>query len=186
MKTRVRYHLLSAPALLLACTSVLGSDYPTTVSSFNPLGYWRLNETGPSPALHSVANSGSLGTAGNGYIVLDIGMGESGPNAIVGTAARFNNGGAVIANCHNKIDVPYNPALNSTTFTVEFWANPNNLGINSGGISLCPISNFAEYGLSGAPRIGWLFYTSQTGGWQFRMGAASGSGYAAQVPSAPA
>src|SRR5437899_3028825 len=122
MKTRVRYYLLSAAALLLACTSLLGSDYPTTVQSFSPLGYWRLNETGPSPALHSVANSGTLGAAGNGYIVLDVGMGESGANSIVGTAARLNNGGVAIGNCGSKIDVPWNSALNPTTFTIEFWA----------------------------------------------------------------
>jgi len=35
------------------------ADYSNTIGSFNPLAYWRLNETAASPALNTVANSGS-------------------------------------------------------------------------------------------------------------------------------
>src|SRR5437879_5485842 len=163
MKTRVRYYLLSAAALLLACTSLLGSDYPTTVQSFSPLGYWRLNEAGPSPALNSVANSGSLGAAGNGYVVLDVGLGQSGANAVVGNAARFNNPGASTGPCGSKIDVPWSTAINpNPPFSVELWAKFNATGTDGTGLS--PLSSFSPYDYGGGSRIGWLFYVRGTDG----------------------
>src|SRR5436309_1574542 len=107
MKTRVPHYLFPAAALLLACTSVPGSDYPTTVQIFSSLAYWRLNEAGPSPALRIYANSGSLGAAGNSYGVLDVANGQAG---IVGTSVRLSNPGVVIGYCGSKIDVPWNAA----------------------------------------------------------------------------
>ncbi|MCI0624958.1 MAG: hypothetical protein L0387_25510, partial [Acidobacteria bacterium] len=39
------------------------ADYPDTVLSQGPVGYWRLNETVQPPAPRPAANTGSLGTA---------------------------------------------------------------------------------------------------------------------------
>src|SRR6516162_3213948 len=106
MKTRVRHYLMPAAALVLACTSVLGSDYPTTVLSHSPLGYWRLDEAGPSPALHSVANSGSAGSAANGYVVNTVSLTvTNGMPGIVGNCARFSNPSAAIGSGLTRIDV---------------------------------------------------------------------------------
>jgi hypothetical protein len=128
--------------------------------------------------LRSYANSGSLGAAGTGYGVLDVTNGQSGANAVVGTAVRLSNPGATTGNQESKIDVPWNAALNPTApFSVEFWAKFNTIGSDSTGTS--PLANFAPYDYGGGSRIGWLFYVrGPDGRWQFRMGAASGSGYA--------
>ncbi|MCX6923018.1 MAG: hypothetical protein NT154_07395, partial [Verrucomicrobia bacterium] len=52
---------------LLALVVVLPAraDYSSTVMSFNPLGYWRLNDTTPVPLIMAT-NSGTLGVIGNG------------------------------------------------------------------------------------------------------------------------
>ena len=46
----------------LATTAVssFASDYPTTVSSLNPVGYWRLNGAAAVPRGDVATNSGSL------------------------------------------------------------------------------------------------------------------------------
>src|SRR5438309_1844899 len=138
MKTRVRQYLMPTAALALFCASVQAADYPTTVSSFNPLGYWHLDETTASPALNKVANSGSLGAAADGYVVLDVGKGQAG---IVGNCIRLVNTGNTVGYCGSKVDVPFNPALNpKSPFSIEFWAKPNGLGSDATGFS--PLSSF--------------------------------------------
>src|SRR5215467_12390916 len=128
MKTRVLPYLIPAAALALFCASAQASDYPTTVLSHSPLGYWRLNETASSPAINKVANSGSVFNA-DGYVVLDVATGETGANAIAGNAIRLVNIGGTVGYCGSKVDVPFNPALNpNPPFSIEFWAKPNSLG----------------------------------------------------------
>jgi len=76
--------------------------------------------------------------------------------------------------------VPWNAALNpNVPFSVEMWAKFNALGTDTTGT--CPLSSFSPYDYGGGSRIGWLFYVAgnPSGRWQFRLGAASGSGYAA-------
>jgi hypothetical protein len=152
-------------------------DYPTTVLSHTPppLAYWRFDEISTSPALHNAANSGSLGSAADGYIVLDVTQGVA--SGVVGNCIRLNNPGGTVGHCGNKVDVPYNPNLNvSPPFSVEFWAKPNVLVDSTG---LCPLSNFNPCWFGGGNRSGWLFYVPSTGRWQFRLGLTSG--YAAIV-----
>ena len=159
----------------------LAADYPSTVMSHSPVGYWRLNETAPSPALNIVANSGSLGSAGDGYVVLDVGKGQPGK---VGNAIRLVNSATDTAYSGSKVDVPYHADLNpETPFTVEFWAKPNAFaGYDATGCA--PISNFDPNWYGGGNRSGWLFYLSNAGKWTFRMGLTSG--YALVLDAAPA
>lgn len=169
-----RRSALARSALLLGTLALGGgvqaSDYPTTIQSLNPLAYWRLDETTASPAINTVANSGTLGSAGNGHIVLDVGKGEPGK---VGSAARFVNNGNTVGYCGSKIDVPYNAAINPVApFSVEFWAKPNSLGAD--GTGFCPLSCFDPNFYGGANRSGWLFYLNSAGQWQFRLGLTSG------------
>jgi hypothetical protein len=69
-----------------------GADFPATVLSQGPVGYWRLNETvQPSPPLPA-ADIGSLGTAGDGRYLFGPRRGE--PGALTGgsaTSVRFFN-----------------------------------------------------------------------------------------------
>src|SRR5436190_4686147 len=92
-------------SVMLCSLTQLWADYASTVQSLNPLGYWRFNETATSPAINKVANSGSLGSIGDGYIVLDVGKGEPG---VVGNAIRLNNSGSTVGYAGSKIDVPFN------------------------------------------------------------------------------
>src|SRR6266481_8892888 len=43
------------------------ADYSSTILSFNPAGYWPLNETSPTPQAEVATNLGSLGASANAY-----------------------------------------------------------------------------------------------------------------------
>ena len=61
---------VSAAALLaLTALSAVASDYPTTLSGYNPVGYWQLNETTPVPVGDIATNLGSVGWIGHGEYV---------------------------------------------------------------------------------------------------------------------
>jgi hypothetical protein len=170
MKTTVRYHLLAAAASALLCVVGQAADYPTTVLSHNPLAYWRFDESASSPAINKVANSGSLGSIADGYIVAGVGKGQPGK---VGNAIRLSNPSLDAGVCNTKVDVTYNPGLNpAPPFSVEFWANPNLIGADATG--LCALSSFNPNWFGGGNRSGYLFYLSNVGKWQFRLGTTSG------------
>src|SRR5262245_37235619 len=95
--------LVGAAVLASAAPMVTAADYQSTVLSHNPLAYWRFDETAAAPALNKVANSGSLGSAGDGYAVMDVLKGQSG---IAGNCIRLNNAASTIAHCGSKVDVP--------------------------------------------------------------------------------
>ncbi len=160
-------------AVLLTCGAgrpVEAADYATTVMAQNPVAYWRLNETEASPPPNIVANLGTVGSVGNGYIVMDVGKGEAG---IVGNAIRLVNAAQSTGMSGSKVDVPFNAALNpAAPFSVEFWAKPHALGTDASGLS--PISCFNPNWYGGGNRSGWLFYLNNTGRWNFRMGLTSG------------
>src|SRR5882672_5083646 len=96
MKTHVHQHLFATAAAALLCTVAQAADYPTTVQSFNPVGYWRLSETAVVPPANILVNSGSLGAAANGYPTP---YGITDPSSaliqaqpgVVGTAISFTN-----------------------------------------------------------------------------------------------
>jgi len=151
--------------------SLLAADYPSTVLSFNPLAYWRLDETNAAPPLNRLANSGSAGSSADGYAVMDVVKGEPG---VVGSSIRLNNPGAAITNAGSKVDVPYSAAISPNfPFSVEFWAKPNSLPA-SDTTGVCPISFFNQNWYGGANRSGWLFYVNKDGRWNFRLGLTSG------------
>src|SRR5438552_770327 len=122
IKTRVRYHLLAVPVLATLCTVVqsLAADYPTTVSSFSPLGYWRFNETGSSPAVQSYADSSSVGTS-TAYAVGSVTNAVAG---IVGNCVRPGNPQNLGSYVAASVDIPWNATINpNAPFTVECWVN---------------------------------------------------------------
>lgn len=152
----------------LGCAA-LAADYSSTVLSYGPVAYWRLNETTPVPSALTAASLGTVPGAA-GYGVLDMVSGEAG---LVGNAFRFKNDGYTVGYCGSKIDVPFNPALNPKgSFTVEFWAKPSALMTDL----FCPLSALNG---DGGVRDGWLFYQTANAQWLFRIGG--GSGYAGLV-----
>src|SRR5437868_165566 len=135
-------------SVMLCSLTQLWADYATALQALNPLGYWRFNETATSPAINKVANLGSLGSIGDGYVVLDVGKGEPG---IVGNAIRLNNPTSNTGYAGSKVDVPFNAALNQLPpFSVEFWAKPASVSTDSTGVS--PLSSMNPDGNGGGNR----------------------------------
>src|ERR1041385_6846165 len=116
--TRLTNTYRFAAAVLLTLSGVLtvcASDYQSTVLSFNPVGYYRLSESVSPPAGDIVANAGSLGAAGTGFVIHDTDSAPlvKGGAGVVGSSIAFTNPGASFGyNDASMIDVPYNPALN--------------------------------------------------------------------------
>lgn len=171
----------AAIAILIAsfCAPGIAADYPATVLSQQPVGYWRLNEIAQPPLPRPAANSGSLGVTGNGQYQRGPKRGE--PGALFGssaTAARFFNPNLDVAFGGSKVEVPFNGALNPNgPFSVEFWVKPNKI-VND---AFCPVASINSdpaiaVSTNVNPRAGWLFYqvTNAVGGneWQFRLGNA--------------
>lgn len=160
------------------------ADYPDTVLSQGPVGYWRLNETVQPPAPRPAANTGSLGTAADGQYLFAPRRGE--PGALAGSSAtsvKFFNPTLEPGFGGSKVEVPFNAALNPAgAFSVEFWAKPSMVVTDV----FCTVASMNADPAIGPstnsnPRSGWLFYqngspTNRFGGsnvWQFRMGNAS-------------
>src|SRR6266850_3539640 len=170
MKISVVRYVLAATTSAVWCIAAQAADYPTTVLSHNPVGYWRFDETASSPPLNKLANSGSVGSIADGIAVADVGKGEPGR---VGSCIRLNNPAFDAGHCSSKVDVPFNATLNpAPPFSIEFWAKPNGLGADPTGF--CPLSSFNPNGFGGGNRSGYLFYLNNTGRWQFRLGATAG------------
>jgi len=160
-------------AVLSTAVSVApAADYSTVVQSHSPLGYWQFTEAGPSPAPFKLANSGSIGSAGDAYANASTSNGVAGK---VNNALQLVNSVGT-AHVDSRADVVWNPALNTSMFSVEFWAQPG-AGVLNGNFDAtgaCPISDFNP-GVYPGGRVGWLFYVSGTTGlWNFRLGLPSG------------
>jgi hypothetical protein len=167
--------------VILACCAGLAAraDFPATVLSQGPVGYWRLNETvQPPPAPRSAEDIGSLGTAADGRYLFGPKRGE--PGALTGSSAtsvRFFNPNLDPGYGGSKVEVPFNSALNPNgPFSVEFWAKPTTVVTND----FCMVASINSDPAIGPspdtmPRAGWLFYQSTNAAgnqWQFRLGNA--------------
>jgi Concanavalin A-like lectin/glucanases superfamily/PA14 domain len=157
MKTQI-LKLAGLLALLSGAATALKADYASTVSSYNPVAYWRLGETVQPPAANVAVNAGSLGSSALGYYLGAAAHPVTG--ALVGstdTAASYD------ASAGTVTFVPYSPAMNpAAPFTAEVWLNP--AGENAAGVLTCAVSS----GQFANPRSGWLIYQSDTG-WNLRM-----------------
>lgn len=114
---------LAGALLVGASTFTALADYPATIFSDSPAGYWRLGElplTYSDPYL--VTNSGSLGTAADGVFGGFVTRGA--PGALVGsadTAFEFTS-----ANL-SRVTIGSPGSFNFTgtrSFTLETWAKP--------------------------------------------------------------
>ena len=165
----IQHALAGALAILAAATLPALADYPSTVLSQGPVGYWRLNETTPPPAPPILAtNIGSVGAAGDG-LYSNANRGVQ-PGAIVSEPTEGAVGFNGIAGSTNRVRIPFASQWNpSGPLTVEFWAKPaqtSTLG--------CPAASVEFIASPQLQRNGWLFYQGdtslQTGnGWLFRQ-----------------
>ena len=164
--------------LTLAPGSVVLADYPSTVLSQGPVGYWRLNESAPPPPPQPAANLGSLGTTGNGNYLYDATPGEPGAFAgVTNTSVRFLNPAQDVTYGGSKIEVPYNVDLNPNgPFTVEFWAKPH-FKVSEAFCMVASLDSDPSLALppDSNPRAGWLFYqrfdtNTSANVWQFKLG----------------
>ncbi|MSU62812.1 MAG: hypothetical protein EXS31_10515 [Pedosphaera sp.] len=166
--------------ILAWCAALpLRADYPGTVLSQGPVGYWRLNETVQPPSPRPAANIGSLGTVSDGNYLFAPKRGE--PGALTGspaTSVRFFNSNLDPGFGGSKVEVPFKTNLNPNgPFSVEFWAKPTSLVSNL----FCMVASLNSDPAIGPstnsnPRAGWLFYQSTNAAgnqWQFRLGNAS-------------
>src|ERR1043165_3432090 len=182
--------LLAAAALMLASAILQGADYPTTVLSLNPVGYWRLSESVSPPPANIVANVGSLGAAADGYAYPGTTLAQGVPG-VVGNSITFSNntGGGNAYDAGSLVNVPYNAALNPNgPWTVEFWGRPSILARHDGDI-LAAVSSMN----TGQSRSGWLMYHNTGGGsagfddnWEFRIGGTTSYAYTLDSPSGSA
>jgi hypothetical protein len=74
---------------LLFCSAIItasaaAADYPTTVNSLGPVGYYRLSETTPNVS-NIASNSGTIGALGNGFYVNDNGALHPQPGIVPGS-----------------------------------------------------------------------------------------------------
>ena len=115
--------MVSASATLAVKVPVPGS-YEAVVAQTKPLVWFRESETTvPQLITGSAANSGSTGSADNGVAKRYVSFQQ--PGALVGDAnksAELNSGRT--GNDGKVIDIPYDAALNPTTFTAELWVKP--------------------------------------------------------------
>jgi hypothetical protein len=157
----MKHACLLAVSTLAAAVSPALADYPSTVLSQGPVGYWRMSETN-QPLSYTVqaTNQGSLAPSANGsYNNLPV-RGLPGP---------FAGSDAVNFNGSQNVQTPYLAAMNPATFTIEAWLNPAT-NVPSGGIT-CPLCSVKV----SSPRSGWLIYQSSGSpnttapGWELRL-----------------
>ena len=128
------------------------ADYPSTVLSQNPAAFYRLNET-IKPNFTHVTNSGSLGTAADGYYTNLPSFNLPGP--FTGSSAVGFDGTSQYAY------TPWVSGLNTSTFSFEIWANP----------AVVPKFDYmASSAELNSPRSGWYF--AQDDGSTFSFGSA--------------
>jgi hypothetical protein len=132
-------------------------SYADTVKDDAPVSYWRLNVTTGDVAADSADSN--PGTYLNG---VTLGL----PGALVtdtgNTAAGFS------AASQQKVDVPYNPNLNTAEFTVECWAKVT----GGSGNYRSPLTSRAD-----APQRGYIFYAEPGYTWEFWSGQGDTSGW---------
>ena len=162
---QIPFILLALLATFIA-PALRAADYQTTILGYNPLAYWRFNETTPSPAPNAVTNHG---TAGPGIVGYALGGALTGQPGIVGNSVRIINSTDAVGDAPTRVDVPFDPSFNpEPPFSVEFWAKANSLGDDTNG--LCVLSSIDPYWFEGGNRSGFLFYLSSFGIYQFRVG----------------
>ena len=170
--SKTRLHRFACAVLFTAAVAISArADYPLTVLSHGPVGYWQFNDPASSPAQFKLTNSGTLGSVADAYAIPPLTNGVAGK---VGNAIHLYNPVGT-GHVETRADVFYNPGLNKPIFSVEFWVQPSAQTLSGAfdATGACPISSFNPNNYP-AGRVGWLFYLAPNGRWNFRLGLTSG------------
>jgi hypothetical protein len=176
-------------AILLGALATLparAQSFTNLIQAQSPIDYWRFNEAVTAPEVNTIANLGSLGAIGTGYVVDGALTGAPG---VVGNSVQLINTGDGTGICDTRVDIPNNAALNpEPPFTIEFWASPTSISTDTTGLavlsSLSPYPNFDS-------RSGYLFYlrsgaTAGTAIYTLRTGGEASYNATAASASVPA
>lgn len=170
-------HVFVSVMLFAAAAVSARADYASALLAHGPVAYWRFDESVSSPSAFKLANSGTVGSAGDAYALVTVTNGVTGK---VGNAIRLFNppvgGNKATGHAEDRADVFWNKGLNSPNLTVEFWVQPSAHVFDTSSYDVtgcCPISNFNPNNYPGG-RVGWLFYLAPNGKWNFRLGLTSG------------
>src|SRR5688500_9093384 len=145
--------------LLASSISPNRAAYQDVVAADAPVGYWRLGEAAGST---TAANTGSLGTPGNGEIFQNVVFGQ--PGALNGDANTAVN----LDGAQAKIQSPFSAELNTAQFTVEAWAR---VASGSSG-HRSPVAS-----RNGSPQKGFIFYATPGDTWEFWTGTGEQVGW---------
>lgn len=160
MKKSLHQKLLLPLAVLVgfcAASPTRAADYPTTVLSLNPGGYYRLSETTPNVTDNAI-NTGTIGALGNGFYI-------NSPAHPLPSIVPGSHNGALAASATAPIkyvSVPLNAANNPQgAFTAECWVQGDATLTNT-LYSVMTQGHLQNPG--NAPnRSGWLLYMDGDG-----------------------
>lgn len=143
--------LLTAATLALLGTQAAKADYPSTILADNPLGFYRLEETGGSTGSLVAVDSSASGAYPGTYV-----FSADGLYPIQGLPGIDTNSIDLSASdSPDFVSVGYYSQFNQPgPFSFEVWARPTS--IPTGGNYRCPIGNSPAYGT--ATQSGWYVY----------------------------
>lgn len=124
------------------------ADYENKVQSFNPLGYWKLDET--ASANDAAANSGSIGASLNGSY-----GGYASRAPVAGALDQDSDQAQAFNGSTNFVRIPFSAQLNPAqgqSWSAEIWAKTNTLA----GGAQPPFSSGTPGNV--ANRQGWVLY----------------------------
>lgn len=142
-----------------------GAGWAGDILADGPAGYYRLEETGtlgiPAP------NTGSLGAAGAGSYLNGVTQNVATVQSPAFPGWEADNQGARFDGSNDKVDIPYNAALNPTSFSFTFWMKWNGSILST---HKCPLAS-----RSSSPIQGYICYvlpsTQQLSFWSGGAGA---------------
>ncbi|MCW1884232.1 hypothetical protein OKA04_05780 [Luteolibacter flavescens] len=164
--------ILPLAGLAALASPLHAQTYTEAVLSDSPLAYFPLGDEPPEGAWRSTAtNLGTLGATANGLHFPGL------RHRIAGALASDTN----VAAGYTAIDtgsidggvptvIPFLPALNTQTFSVEAWLKPD---VTGAGNAQSPLANRKADG----GRTGWIVYQrAPEVGWNLRMYTGTGTG----------
>ena len=129
-----------------------GTGWIGDILADGPTGFYRLEETGVLGI--AAANGGSLGGPGTGSYLNGVMQNVATVQSPAFPGWEVDNLGARFDGTNDKVDVPFNAALNSTSFSFTFWMKWNG---TIAATHKCPLAS-----RSSSPIQGYICYVLPT------------------------
>jgi len=147
-----------------ATNAARSQPYSQMITNDGAVGYWRLDDAAPNPAL-TATNIGSLGAVANGAYLGSAATLWPGQTGALGGDPDF---AVALSNATTlpygaKINVPNNSGLNPSNLTVEAWVNLPSLYRDYQAV-VC------SRDLISSTSRGFILYANNAGNWQFWTG----------------